>query len=99
MTIAEALEYAGEEFGLTTEEACRDRTEALMRYRLSSAWPMGAVLCPAGTVIDANANDRWSQLAKGKTIPINATPLDDEAWQAQLRAYPDQKHLLGGGWQ
>ena len=80
-------------------EDCRDRTEALMRYRLSSAWPMGAVLCPAGTVIDANANDRWSQLAKGKTIPINATPLDEEAWQAQLAAYPDHRYLLGGGWQ
>jgi hypothetical protein len=50
-------------------------------------------------VIDASANDRWSQLAKGKTIPIDATPLDEEAWQAQLRAYPDHRHLLGGGWQ
>jgi hypothetical protein len=42
--------------------------------------------------------DRWSKLAKGKTIPINATPLDDEAWQAQLQAYPEHKYLLGGGW-
>jgi hypothetical protein len=66
-----------------------------MRFRLSTAWE-GA---PAGTIIDTSKRDRWSELAKGKTIPFNATPLDEEAWQAQLRAYPDQKHLLGGGWQ
>jgi hypothetical protein len=70
-----------------------------MRYRLSSAWRMGAMLCPAGTVIDFSRRDHWSELAKGKVIPINATPLDEEAWQAQLSAYPDHRHLLGGGWQ
>jgi hypothetical protein len=70
-----------------------------MRFKLSQAWPLDAVLCPAGTIIDASVNDYWSRRAKGKTIPINATPLDDEAWQAQLRAYPDHRHLLGGGWQ
>jgi hypothetical protein len=60
---------------------------------------VGAALIPAGTVIDFAKRDQWSKLAKDKTIPINATPLDQEAWQAQLAAYPDQKHLLGGGWQ
>ena len=30
---------------------------------------------------------------------FNATPLDEEAWQAQLAAYPDHRYLLGGGWQ
>jgi hypothetical protein len=64
-----------------------------MRYRLSSAWRIGAVLCPAGTVIDASTNDYWSKAAKGKVIPINATPLDEEAWQAQLAAYQEHKHL------
>jgi hypothetical protein len=65
-----------------------------MRYRLSSAWE-GA---PAGTIIDFAKADRWSQLAKGKVIPLSAVALDDEAWQEQLRLYGDQKHLLGGGW-
>jgi hypothetical protein len=71
-----------------------------MRFRITGqGWRLGDALVPADTVIDASAKDRWSQRAKGKVIPLNATPLDEEAWQAQLAAYPDQKHLLGGGWQ
>ena len=71
-----------------------------MRFRITGpGWQLGDALVPADTVIDASAKDRWSQYAKGKVIPFNATPLDEEAWQAQLAAYPDQKHLLGGGWQ
>ena len=70
-----------------------------MRYRLSSPWPLGAVLCPAGTIIDASANDHWSKAAKGKTIPFNAVPIDEEAWAEQLKAYWEHRHLLGGGWQ
>jgi hypothetical protein len=54
---------------------------------------------PSGTIIDFAKRDHWSKLAKGKVIPLNATCLDEEAWQAQLQAYPDQKHLLGGGWE
>ena len=70
-----------------------------MRFRITGqGWRLGDALVPADTVIDFAKRDQWSQRAKGKTIPINATPLDDEAWQAQLAAYPDQKHLLGGGW-
>ena len=70
-----------------------------MRYRLSQAWRVGAVACPAGTVLDFSKPDKWTVLAKGKTIPFNAIPLDDEAWQAQLAAYGEYKHLLRGGWQ
>jgi hypothetical protein len=70
-----------------------------MRYRLSSAWRMGAALCPANTIIDTSIDEYWSRRARGLPPPINSVPLDEEAWQAQLKAYPDQKHLLGGGWQ
>jgi hypothetical protein len=42
--------------------------------------------------------DKWTALAAGK-IPLNATPLDQEAHEAQQSTYPDHKHLLGGGWQ
>jgi hypothetical protein len=69
-----------------------------MKFRLSQSWRLGAVLCPAGTVLDFSKRDRWSELAKGKTIPLSATPLDQEAWEAQLAAYPDHRYLLGGGW-
>jgi hypothetical protein len=55
---------------------------------------VGAVLCPANTVIDTSKRDHWSELAKGKTIPFNAVALDAEAYEAQLKAYPDSKHLL-----
>jgi hypothetical protein len=71
-----------------------------MKFKITGAgWRLGDALVPANTIIDASVKDRWSKLAKGKTIPINATPLDEEAWQAQLAAYAEHRHLLGGGWQ
>jgi hypothetical protein len=72
-----------------------------MRFRLNSAWPLfdGTWIVPADTIIDTSANDQWSVRARGQTIPFSAQPLDQEAWEAQLAAYPDAKHLLGGGWQ
>ena len=70
-----------------------------MRFRITGpGWRLGDALVPADTIIDLAKSDRWSKLAKGKTIPINATPLDDEAWAAQLAAYAEHRHLLGGGW-
>jgi hypothetical protein len=71
-----------------------------MKFQITGqGWPLdgGAWLAPAGTIIDANSNDHWSLKARGLTPPINSTPLDDEAWQAQLRAYPEHLHLLGPG--
>jgi hypothetical protein len=70
-----------------------------MKFRIAqSGWRLGGALVPANTIIDARAKDRWSQLAKGKPVPIDAVPLDQEAWETQLRLYPDHKHLLRGGW-
>ena len=70
-----------------------------MKYQITGAgWRLSGVVCPAGTVLDFSKPDKWTVLAKGKTIPINATPLDAEAHEAQLKAYPDAKHLLSGGW-
>jgi hypothetical protein len=69
-----------------------------MRYQITGAgWPIGQWLVPTGSTIDASATDHWSSTARGLTIPVNATCLDDEAWQAQLAAYPDHLHLLGPG--
>jgi hypothetical protein len=71
-----------------------------MKFRITGqGWRLGDALVPANTVIDLAKRGQWSQRAKGKVIPINATPLDEEAWQAQLAAYGEHRHLLGGGWQ
>jgi hypothetical protein len=56
-----------------------------MRFQIcGQGWPLdgGAALAPPGTVIDWSANDHFSLWARGKVIPINATPLDDEATAA-----------------
>jgi hypothetical protein len=71
-----------------------------MRFRITGqGWRLDrSTLVPANTVIDASASDRWSKRARGLPPPINATALDREAFEAQLAAYPEHKHLLGGGW-
>jgi hypothetical protein len=71
-----------------------------MKYQITGAgWRLSGVVCPAGTVLDFSKRDKWTVLAKGKAIPINATPLDAEAHEAQVRAYPDHRYLLSGGWE
>jgi hypothetical protein len=61
-------------------------------------WRIGDTFIPADTVIDLAKRDQWSQRAKGKAIPLTATPLDEEAFLEQVRLYSDHKHLLRGGW-
>jgi hypothetical protein len=69
-----------------------------MRFRITGAgWRLGDALCPEGTVLDFNKPDKWTRLAKGK-VPFAAVPLDREALEAQLREFPDAKHLLSGAW-
>ena len=71
-----------------------------MRFRITGqGWQLGdGAIVPVDTVIDASASDRWSKRAGGLPPPLDAVPLDQEALQAQLAAYPDHKHLLAGGW-
>jgi hypothetical protein len=67
-----------------------------MRFRITGAgWPLsgGAWLAPTGTVFDYDNPDMWTALVARGSIPLNATPLDDEAWNAQQAAYP--LNLLG----
>lgn len=69
-----------------------------MKFQITGqGWPLqgGAALAPPGTIIDSASNDHFSLYARGLTPPINATALDNEAWQAQLAAYPEHRHLLG----
>ena len=71
-----------------------------MKFRITGAgWRLGDTFVPANTIIDARAKDRWSRLARGKPVPLTATPLDQEAWEEQVRLYSaDHGHLLSGGW-
>jgi hypothetical protein len=69
-----------------------------MKFKISGAgWRIGNKLIPAGTVLDFAKPDKWTALAAGK-IPFAAVPLDREALEAQVAAYPDAKHLLSGAW-
>jgi len=71
-----------------------------MKFVLREDWSLfdGMWLCPAGTLIDSASNDQWSLRAKGLTPPLSAKAMDQEAFEAQVREYPDAAHLLGGGW-
>jgi hypothetical protein len=71
-----------------------------MKFRITGqGWRLGDALVPADTIIDASAKDRWSQRAKGKPVPLSAIPLDEQAWEEQVRLYSaDHGHLLRGGW-
>jgi hypothetical protein len=67
-----------------------------MRFQITGqGWPLdgGAWLCPAGTILDWDKPDHWTNRIARGVIPLNATCLDTEAWQAQQKAYPE--HLLG----
>jgi hypothetical protein len=68
-----------------------------MRYQLSvHGWPIGDKLIPVGTVIDADAPDDWSRLARGQVPPINAVPLDQGCYQLMLALYGDSRIPIVG---
>jgi hypothetical protein len=59
-----------------------------MRYQITGhGFPVRDRLIPNGTVIDTDAQDDWSTLAKGLPIPLNAMPLDQAAWAAMQSIY------------
>ena len=68
-----------------------------MKFKIQEGWRLGGLICPPGTIISSDGKDRWSQRAKGKPVPFDAVPLDQEAWETQLRLCPEHKHLLRGG--
>ena len=69
-----------------------------MRFRVMQGWQLADVLVPANTIVDGAANDQWSERARGLPPPLDAVPLDREALEAQVAAYPEHRHLLRGGW-
>jgi hypothetical protein len=66
-----------------------------MRFQIAEAgWPVGQFLIPAGTVIDTEADDDWSRLVRERGLPLNARPMDNEAYEFMVRAYPNHKELI-----
>jgi hypothetical protein len=56
-----------------------------MKFRIISAWPVGAVVIPNGTLVDL-ASVEYAHL-KGKIPPKDAVALDEEAFRAMSYAY------------
>jgi hypothetical protein len=65
-----------------------------MRYQLRGDWPIGQFCIPVGTVIDTDASDQWSSLAKGRPPPLNAMPLNRETWKWMRGLYPGLTHQI-----
>ena len=58
-----------------------------MKYQIGpQGWPVGQYLLTG--VIDTSADDYWSQLVRGRPLPPNAHPLDEEAFRAMRTLYP-----------
>lgn len=67
-----------------------------MKFQVTGpGWSCGDALAPPGTVFDYDNPSHWTARVARGVIPIDATPLDDEAAQAQQAAYPNHRHLLG----
>jgi hypothetical protein len=74
-----------------------------MKFQLlTHGWPVGAVLIPAGTVLDYDDEKDWlAQLAKKQgCLPVNTLCLDADAWAYSCSLYPshsfDSNHLPQG---
>jgi hypothetical protein len=66
-----------------------------MRYQiLNGGFPVGQHLIPAGTIIDLNGTDQWSQLVKGLRPPLNVMPLDRPTWLWLKKLYPGETHQI-----
>jgi hypothetical protein len=63
-----------------------------MKFQIGpQGWPIGGMLIPASTVIDLTKPEGelsdWEKLARGHPLPMDAGPLDDEAYAELVRAH------------
>jgi hypothetical protein len=65
-----------------------------MKYQLLGAWPINQFCIPAGTIIDLNGTDQWSQLAKNRPPPLNAMPLDRYTWEWMKKLHRGETHQI-----
>ena len=66
-----------------------------MKFLLLGDWPCagGALLVPAGTVIDGN-DPKWNGTSLPTPMPLNAKALDQDAYDALCVWYQDHLYLL-----
>ena len=70
-----------------------------MIYEVLQDWEVGSVVVAKGTILDFdNPRSVESSVGRDRSPPLFAKAMDQEAFEAQLRAFPDAKHLLPGGW-
>jgi len=70
-----------------------------MIYQVLQDWEVGSVVVAKGTILNFdNPGSVESSVGRDRSPPLFSRALDDEAYQAQLKAYPDSVHLLGGAW-
>ena len=71
-----------------------------MRFQIGGqGWPVngGATLIPAGTIVEGEP-PTWNHMILPLPLPIDATPLDDDAALEMLKWYePGHWHRLRGG--
>ena len=70
-----------------------------MIYEVLQDWPVGDVVVAKGTILNFdNPGSIESAVGRDRSPPLFARAMDQEAFEAQVAAYPDAKHLLPGAW-
>ena len=70
-----------------------------MIYEVLQDWEVGDVVVAKGTILNFdNPRSVESAVGRDRSPPLFARAIDQEAFEAQLAAYPDAKHLLPGAW-
>jgi len=66
-----------------------------MKWQIGGGgWPVGPILIPAGTIVEPPS---WNGMTLPMPMPIDATPLDDDAALEMLKWYePGHWHRLRG---
>ena len=67
-----------------------------MKFRIvGHGWPVrgGSSLVPAGAVLDRD-DWQWQGAPLPWSVPINAQPLDADAFNALCKLYPEHRHYL-----
>ena len=73
-----------------------------MKWQIGGDWPVGPHLIPVGTILSGVARDGelveapiWNGIALPMPMPINSTPLDEDAALMMLKWYePEHWHRI-----